>query len=153
MVFHLHNAFWLGPVLPTYTYKWLRWLKTWCRLLRWIATQRHKPNEWLCWDRQTPMVSMYHKVLYFFFAIFPYYTVSLFGELIAALLPSWHGRFQELVHCMLLPQTLKILWPAGEVTPINMSFAIDQLLKDSNQICSVSSRNVRLDFLIFSCLE
>lgn len=43
--------------------------------------------------------------------------------------------------------------PAGEVTTINMSFAIDQLLKDSNQICSVSSRNVRLDFLIFSCLE
>eukprot|EP00434_Breviolum_minutum_P024781 symbB.v1.2.021887.t1/scaffold1916.1/size96221/2 len=23
----------------------------------------HKPNEWLCWDRQTPMVSMYHKEL------------------------------------------------------------------------------------------
>ena len=24
---------------------------------------RHKPNEWLLWDRQTPMISMYHKAV------------------------------------------------------------------------------------------
>lgn len=33
------------------------------RLLLETLLPLHKPNEWLCWDRQTPMVSMYHKEL------------------------------------------------------------------------------------------
>eukprot|EP00435_Cladocopium_sp_Y103_P009979 s802_g2.t1 len=33
------------------------------RLLVETLLPLHKPNEWLCWDRQTPMVSMYHKEL------------------------------------------------------------------------------------------
>ena len=34
-----------------------------CWILMSKEDTRHKPNEWLLWDRQTPMISMYHKAV------------------------------------------------------------------------------------------
>ena len=33
------------------------------RLLVELLLPLHKPNEWLLWDRQQPLISMYHKEL------------------------------------------------------------------------------------------
>ena len=44
----------LLPLLRTYG-------ENFCWVLVSEEAARHKPNEWLLWDRQTPMISMYHK--------------------------------------------------------------------------------------------
>ena len=48
------------PVLVSPRVAWLGFLCL-CPCSKRLHWFRHKPNEWLLWDRQTPMISMYHK--------------------------------------------------------------------------------------------